>query len=449
MDQTDLNTPKPDDIMTHGYQLYQKGEPQKAAEVFASILSEHPDSIEAYLNIGASRLAAKQHDLAAEAFKAALAIDSENPNAVYGLAMSYEAAGDRIASLPLFQRAAGLNPRSAKMWMSLAEITSDPSARSKAIESAVTAAKEDFKANHQSFASAMRTGNIFEQAHYLADAQRAYATAISIAPSSRLARAKSSLCFYKAQDFLNAADANRSTIMNCDIPETSNDDGSSFTKLAEHTLVKIHDILQRAGVSFFLVAGTLLGCIRNNAPLPHDRDVDIGIPEKMSASTIMEAFRGDPEFSVPVTYSDDDILFYVYHQHMPIDIFRHETIDNWMWCGLSRDTNDMKWRYSRFKLTPLRIIDREFLVPAPTAIYLKENYGDWETPQVAYSSVLSSPARFHVSTDVLRYFAHSRLSMALHKRKPDVLRAVIRQTPSFIRNDAELMDRVMTLSAQK
>ena len=45
----------------------------------------------------------------------------------------------------------------------------------------------------------------------------------------------------------------------------------------KNCLENMKKILDDENQEFFLVCGTLLGCVRNNKFIPHDSDIDIGI----------------------------------------------------------------------------------------------------------------------------------------------------------------------------
>ena len=51
-------------------------------------------------------------------------------------------------------------------------------------------------------------------------------------------------------------------------------------KLATENLLLLKDILDRNNISYVLIAGTLLGIVRENDFIDHDEDIDIVLPEE-------------------------------------------------------------------------------------------------------------------------------------------------------------------------
>ena len=47
---------------------------------------------------------------------------------------------------------------------------------------------------------------------------------------------------------------------------------------AREALLALHEVMGRLNVPFFLFAGTLLGIVRDGEQLPHDKDMDVGLP---------------------------------------------------------------------------------------------------------------------------------------------------------------------------
>src|SRR5690606_37477131 len=52
-----------------------------------------------------------------------------------------------------------------------------------------------------------------------------------------------------------------------------------WSAAARQALLDLRSDLSRADVKFFLVSGTLLGCVREGNILGHDKDIDVGVME--------------------------------------------------------------------------------------------------------------------------------------------------------------------------
>lgn len=431
-----------DPLMSRGFNFHEAGNNLAAAKIFEVAYRRAPSVLTAALNMGSAYFKASHYPEAEEAYKEVLRKDSENADAHYGLAMINEEIGDRSSAQKYFRKAAKLNPSSAKMWMSLAEVTCQEGERGKAISHAVQAAKNELKSSNLQASSYIKLGDIFFKAGLFLDAQHTFEQAVPLLPTSSSARRSLSLSYYMQQKFSAAADTNRDIILKCRIKKHWPKESEKFVQAAQKSIIAVHNTLSEENIPFFLIAGTLLGCIRDQTPLAHDRDVDIGILKNVSNKEIIEALRTNNDFSVPLYYTQEQMYLTVEYKGTPIDIFRHEVKEDYIWCGISRDPRDMKWRYTPFNLKKIKVLGLWLHAPNQPEKYLYENYGDWKKPDKSYSSVLSSPARYDIDQEVLRYFSHSRLLFAAYKKDIDLLNSVVAQTPEAIKNDTEIIERI-------
>ena len=292
----------------------------------------------------------------------------------------------------------------------------------------------------------MEACSYLQEANLYADAKIACEMALLKDPYSHNALSRLVVCYLRLNDFTAAADANRKMIITCEPAYKRPKHDKAFAKSARKTLIEIKKTLNEAEVPFFLVAGTLLGCIRNDGPLDHDKDLDIGFMTDISNKTIIEALRANIDFRCPLAYSDDDIYFGVSHGSTGIDVFRHEIDSDHIWCGFNRHPGYMKWQFTRFTLTQQTVFGLSFFVPDNPGLYLKETYGDWEKPDTGFVSVLSSPARFDTDDEFLRYISYSRLWLAIHRRDAQLLNRIFEQTPKNVRSDSVLYERLLFLT---
>lgn len=435
-----------DPLMKRGFGFYEAGNNMAAAKIFEIAYRRDPSTPIAALNMGAAYYKAKHYPEAEDAYQEVLKNDPNNADAHYGIAMINEEIGDRLTARVHFQKAAELNPSSGKMWLSLAQTTCEETPRNQALKRAVDAAIAELQKKESSFLVTLQCGDILLKAGEYTEALKAYKLATSQNSSSAKALSELSMCYFLMKNYRAAADTNREKIMRCTPEAHFTKQSQKFVKTAQAALIEIHKTLKAVEVPFFLVAGTLLGCIRDKTPLAHDRDVDIGVPEKVSNKTIIEALRANSEFSCPLYYTEDDMYLCISHHKFGIDIFRHERSGNHIWCGFSRNLGDMKWRYTPFSLREKIILGLPFLIPDNTELYLRENYGSWEKTDKAFSSVLSSPARYDVDEDILRFLSHSRMWLIAHKKDVDLTRRLIAQTPPIVKNDLDLINRILEIT---
>lgn len=193
---------------------------------------------------------------------------------------------------------------------------------------------------------------------------------------------------------------------------------------AEKALKDLKHYLNQAQISFFLISGTLLGCIREGKLLGHDKDIDIGVWETHSVESLANVIYNSGCFYVLPIYSPD-ILVIRHVNGITIDIFIHhrEADDYWHAGGKS------KWHNSPFELVSRSFLNSEYLVPADYDLYLTENYGNWRTPQLSFDSALDTPNMEIISHDDFLIYLYKKITFALHtgKRPSERYLSVLRE----------------------
>ena len=438
--------PSIDPLLKRGMNFHEAGNNLAAAKIFELAYRREPSSMPAILNMGSSYYKAKYYLEAEEAYCEALKKEPDNTTAHYGLGMIYEEIGDRTAARKQFQKATELNPESGKAWLSLAQVTHDETPRLQALHRAVGIAKSQLANENLSVAALKEIITHLEEAKLYADIRKACELALQKKPESQTLVEKLASANLWMRDYENAAALKRKVIMEFEPSYKRPVKDTSFVKSATETLIEIHKTLSAENVPFFLVGGTLLGFVRDNSVIPYDKDVDIAVMDDVSNREIVETLRANIEFTCPLTYSDDDIYLCISHGSTGIDIFRHETDEDYIWCGIGRHPGFMKWRYTPFGLEQTTILDRQFYVPDNCPLYLSDLFGQWETPDIGYQAVLSSPARFDTDHSFLLYMSYYRLWLAAHRKNIDLLNRTLEQTPDDIRNDSELHERLVFLT---
>lgn len=183
-------------------------------------------------------------------------------------------------------------------------------------------------------------------------------------------------------------------------------------KKAAQALSDLKNFLDLHQIDFFLISGTLLGCIREGKLLGHDKDIDIGVWETHSVNTLADKIYNSGCFYVLPIYSPD-ILVVRHVNGVTIDIFIHyrEEKDYWHAGGKS------KWHNSPFKLTSRLFLNDHYLIPANYDLYLTENYGDWRTPQLSFDSALDTPNMEIISQDEFLIYLYKKITFSLHTGK--------------------------------
>ena len=446
-----LDTAEPhasiDPLMKRGMTFHESGQNLAAAKIFEVAYRRDPSAIAAILNMGSSYYKAQHYPEAEDAYKEALRLQPENATAHYGLAMVYEEIGDRPAARTQFQNAAELNPDAGKPWMSLAQVTLEETPRLQALHRAAEWAKRQLEIQDSTAPVLMEACAYLQEARLFVEAKAASERALQKDSTSHEAKSRMVGACLRLHDYAAAANAQRRIIMECKPKYKRPMHDDTFTKSAAKALIEVQKILGEAGVPFFLVAGTLLGCIRDKGPLPHDKDLDIGIIDEVSNRDVIETLRANSEFSCPLLYTEDDINLSVSHNGVTgIDIFRHERTGNSIWFGFDRHPGCMKWRFTPFGFKQQTFFNAPFIIPDKPERYLTETYGSWEKTDTGFSSVLSSPARYDVDNEYLRCMAYYRLWLAIHRCNREHLDKIFSQTPEYVRQDSVLYERLIFLT---
>lgn len=159
-------------------------------------------------------------------------------------------------------------------------------------------------------------------------------------------------------------------------------------KNAEQALLHIKAILDEHNIKFFLISGTLLGCIRENRILPHDKDLDIGIWEnETSIQNLKEVVTSAGVFEI-MPNRVKTLLKIKHLNGTFIDLFIHYKEENQVWHATSKT----KWINSNFDLIEHDFLGDFFLIPKEYETYLAENYGSkWQIPKKSFDSTFDTP----------------------------------------------------------
>lgn len=349
-------------------------------------------------------------------FNSLLKIDARDTRALMGRGLSLHAAGDLPAALDAFRKLVATDPLSWRAWQSIADITPHEDERVHAIEGAADALLVLSQAEN---ASDKLSGNLTTA---LLEARTpARALQVLSARSSRPAtdpfsvrqRARSlylagqyEAAFTEATRLLRALPAH---------PRIHNPLSPFDPDRATRVLAEIQDILTAAGAQCFLAAGTLLGFHRSGGPLPHDRDIDIGVlREPGGGPDIAGILRTAPGILLPRIARPGDRYFGLMHKGVAVDIFVHDRQDPHTLFGFSRTQGDIQWRMTGFGLQAASYGGHAWFVPAHPERYLAELYGPaWQVPDSGFASAVSSPGLHETSPHARAFYAAMRAARAL------------------------------------
>lgn len=156
---------------------------------------------------------------------------------------------------------------------------------------------------------------------------------------------------------------------------------------AECALSQIKHIFQKNKIEFFLISGTLLGFIRENKILGHDKDLDIGIWDCHNIDEVKKLIELSGTFEVlPIRSSK--VLRVRHFSSVCIDIFIHEVKNGKILHGGVKSV----WENSLFDLIPIQFLNGTYHIPRNYDLYLTENYGDdWKIPKIEFDSSIDTP----------------------------------------------------------
>jgi len=183
-------------------------------------------------------------------------------------------------------------------------------------------------------------------------------------------------------------------------------------------------------IEVFLVAGTLLGCVREGEFLSHDKDIDVGIIGWEQQYTLFTALLESGLFNFNAQFLKGHKTYYLPIQHkvtgMWIDVFIYQPAGNKLVTGVDFFFGyQQTFSFTKFELEKRDFIGIDVLIPKNYAINLEENFGSWKIPDPSYISHLESP-----STDnkgALPFMLTARLSAyaAIVKKNPQKIQKII------------------------
>jgi lipopolysaccharide cholinephosphotransferase len=155
--------------------------------------------------------------------------------------------------------------------------------------------------------------------------------------------------------------------------------------IAKEVLFEAKGIFDKLGIPFFLIYGTALGAVRDKGFIETDEDIDLGVFHEDLIPKI-EDLRQEFEkagfkvygFSYPYPYCR---ALNIYKYDILIDIRNFEAWEDGRFLQrIDSNRYDIANVFSFKDVEPIEFLGEEFKVPKDVKGYLKENYGDWETP---------------------------------------------------------------------
>jgi len=219
-----------------------------------------------------------------------------------------------------------------------------------------------------------------------------------------------------------------------------------WTRQALTSMLDLRTDLSALGLDFFLISGTLLGCVREGGILSYDKDIDVGVLTELPAETIRQALASSGRFKVRALTTDR--LVQVEHVNgVVIDVFLH-----WRENGvIYHEGQKTRWWNSDFELKDVEFLGGTFKIPSNPDQYLIENYGDsWSIPQPEFETFVDTPNMIIQDNDHMVWYFYTRLHDYYFAGKRTQLFKVWNALQELIGQDAAIsnaMERIKLDSA--
>lgn len=155
--------------------------------------------------------------------------------------------------------------------------------------------------------------------------------------------------------------------------------------IATRALLEVKEVMDEAGVTFFLRQGTCLGAIRDNAFIPWDDDIDVGSViglhglSEETVESVAQTLR-ERGFLLRIERLDHYLYVPIVKESLRIDWSCYRVLDNavFMYPGIRIPVRFLT------DLEEIEFLGERFLVPNPPEEYLEVKYGpDWRVPKQA------------------------------------------------------------------
>lgn len=180
------------------------------------------------------------------------------------------------------------------------------------------------------------------------------------------------------------------------------------SKYGEKALLSLKKVFDENNINFFLVSGTLLGCIRESRLLRHDKDADVGIWDDQNHGVTENVLRKSGLFYIQTSRTPHTIRA----KHVngtAIDIFIHYREPENYWHGGVK----LKWSNTPFKLTKYQFLGQHFYIPENYDLYLKENYGNWRVPKIEFDSSIDTNNATIINQYEMKVHEKKKLALSL------------------------------------
>ena len=157
-------------------------------------------------------------------------------------------------------------------------------------------------------------------------------------------------------------------------------------------LIRLHGLLAATpfGDRYWMIMGLLLGCMRDGAPIPWDRDSDFGfhdrdLPEFLAAMQMLRA-HGYNLRPLQVNNDGRTTMWTLKHEAVKYDFFlfdRNGANIRW-YCHQRKPPLELVNEVPAHGLAGFQLYGKRWLVPENAEDVLARIYGDWRKPNPDY-----------------------------------------------------------------
>jgi tetratricopeptide (TPR) repeat protein len=185
---------------------------------------------------------------------------------------------------------------------------------------------------------------------------------------------------------------------------------------AARALFEANSILSNHDIPFFLIAGTLLGIMRDGDLLKNDKDMDIGVvgnhQKEKIISVLIESnkFRLHPNTPAKSPQWDWNIGFIHKATNAVVDIFFYREEAESLISGFYNTPYPITSRVRAFSLGSIVWKNTEWKIPFPAEQYFEDVYGaGWKTPDQGFDTIISHKSQMIETKPARFYLGHLRL----------------------------------------
>lgn len=416
--------------------LHKQGDYLGAAEIYQSILETDSENISAWFNLGVVCRAMEEWEAAKNCFTEALNLDNSHAAAANNLSASLLEEGDVESACKLLEDTLALNDCDSllianlcHLYELLGKLTESERLGERAVAldqnssialnnlGVVQLRLRKFKEAEANFRAALvLTPDTTEIVNNLATAlqrQRSFqesydlfSSVLHSDPEARLAKLGAAWSLLQLDEAEKSIELSKEIIADLTSEEaqrehfvSSNSSNGMQKEIAKEALEAFAELMKGCQVDYFLVFGTLLGCIREQNFIGNDTDIDIGVWADADLSSLARNLE-KYEFSIDYQDKEEDRSYerlsadnftVFFRNRIAIDIYRHHLIEDSVLCGFPVGSKQLLYKVSQFTLSTVEFLGNEYLAPQDYEKYLRECYGEWMVPHSTFETSIHSP----------------------------------------------------------